>query len=77
MEKLASGHEVEKLVGDELAEQQRDFADYTYDIVRLHPGRWILPMPFLQHAPDIYNLDVNIKQNKWFSFFCSFSLYIV
>lgn len=57
--KLASGHEVETLDGEELKVQERDFNGYTKGLIRLHPGRWLFTTPFLELADKIYNFKVN------------------
>ena len=62
---LPSKHKVVKLVGEELAEQQRDFEAYDFDIVRLQPGNWLMPMPFTKYAPDIYNMEVRRNKKLW------------
>ena len=59
MSKLASGHSIEKLTGEELKEQQRNFKSYEYDLMRLHPGRWFLPLSFTELSSDIYNFKVS------------------
>ena len=56
---LPSGHKVEKLEGEELEEQRRDFGGYDYDMIRLHPDKWVLPMPFVKFSSDIYNFKVS------------------
>ncbi|XP_063587053.1 sulfotransferase 1C4-like [Penaeus indicus] len=56
--KLASGHEVTPLEGEELARQERDWTGYTEGMVRLHPGSWVFPAPFTDYANKIYNFEV-------------------
>ena len=58
--KLVSGHEVEKLEGEELSEQRRNFSAYDYGLTRLHPGRWFMPESFIPHSADIYNFKVSL-----------------
>lgn len=57
--KLASGHEVTPLEGEELARQERDWTGYTEGMVRLYPGSWVFPAPFTDYADKIYNFEVS------------------
>lgn len=56
--KLASGHEVEVLEGEELAKQMKDFHGYTDGLVRLTPGRWLFPKPYLRFADKYFKFEV-------------------
>lgn len=53
--RLASGHVAVQLEGEELAKIQRDFEGYSKGLVRLTPGRWVLPAPYTKFADKIYN----------------------
>ncbi|XP_050736796.1 sulfotransferase 1B1-like isoform X3 [Eriocheir sinensis] len=55
--KLASGHEVEVLEGEELAKQMKDFHGYTDGLVRLTPGRWLFPKPYLRFADKYFKFE--------------------
>lgn len=56
--RLASGHVAVQLEGEELAKIQRDFEGYSKGLVRLTPGRWVLPAPYTKFADKIYNTKV-------------------
>ena len=69
--KLSSGHKVEHIEGDELKKQEENFHGYTRGLIRLNPGRWFLPAPFLEVADKIYNFEVRIKvENVLLSNYC-------
>ncbi|ROT80799.1 estrogen sulfotransferase [Penaeus vannamei] len=54
--RLASGHVAVQLEGEELAKIQRDFGGFSKGLVRLTPGRWVLPAPYTKFADKIYNM---------------------
>lgn len=51
---LSSGHEVEVLEGEELARQMRDWKGYKSGLIRLTPGPWIFPKPFLDFGDKYF-----------------------
>ncbi|KAG7158663.1 Luciferin sulfotransferase-like 2 [Homarus americanus] len=51
---LMSGHTMEKLQGEELERQQRDFKGYDKGLVRLNPGRWLFPVDYTKFADNLY-----------------------
>lgn len=55
--KLQSGHEVVPLEGAEKEKQQKDFQGYKESLIRLMPGRWLLPTGFQNFADRIYNFQ--------------------
>ncbi|XP_050692450.1 sulfotransferase 1C4-like [Eriocheir sinensis] len=52
---LMSGHRAELLEGEELSRYKKDWSAYRSGLVRLHPGRWLFPSPYLFFADRIYN----------------------
>ncbi|XP_071550981.1 sulfotransferase 1C4-like [Panulirus ornatus] len=55
MMRLASGHTVEALQGEELERQKRDFKGYVKGLVRLNPGRWLFPSTYTKFADRLYD----------------------
>nr|XP_027236584.1 sulfotransferase 1C4-like [Penaeus vannamei] len=53
--KLASGHEAAILEGEEREEMNKHWEGYGKGLVRLTPGRWLLPAPFLNFADKYYS----------------------
>ncbi|XP_027236581.2 sulfotransferase 1A1 [Penaeus vannamei] len=52
---LASGHKGVILEGEEWGRQKRDWTGYCKGLVRLEPGRWLFPAPFLKFGDKYYN----------------------
>ncbi|XP_068243574.1 sulfotransferase 1C4-like [Palaemon carinicauda] len=57
--KLDSGHDVTWLEEGELTEMRNHFGNYIdKGMVRLMPGRWLMPEKFLKFANKIYNFKM-------------------
>lgn len=62
-----SGHTMERLEGEELERQERDWKGYTEGLVRLTPGRWLFPSTFEEYADKYYKFEVSLKSAVYFS----------
>ena len=49
------------LDGEELARQERDWKGYKRGLVRLTPGPWVFPKPFLNFADKYYKFQVLVR----------------
>lgn len=63
--KLASGHEAAILEGEEREEMNKHWEGYGKGLVRLTPGRWLLPAPFLNFADKYYSFKVRVSTDYY------------
>ncbi|XP_047472298.1 sulfotransferase 1E1-like [Penaeus chinensis] len=55
--KLASGHEAAILEGEERERMNNDWQGFFKGLVRLTPGRWLLPAPYLNFGDKYYSFQ--------------------